>query len=204
MESLSFWVNDKKQTLNIEPAEMLSDILRYRLGLTGTKISCGESECGACTVLVEGEPVLSCNYPALKAAGKHVITIEGLAKEEELHPLQEAFIKNGAVQCGFCTPGQIMTSAALLEAKPDPTDEDIEYALNDTLCRCGTYPAIVNAIHAASDKINQGKTIEFPSYEFGGGLDVVGKVVLQIRSIKVKQSNFPVMSLGADWMLSGR
>ena len=177
MESLSFWVNDKKQTLNIEPAEMLSDILRYRLGLTGTKISCGESECGVCTVLVEGEPVLSCNYPALRAAGKHVITIEGLAKGEELHPLQEAFIKNGAVQCGFCTPGQIMTSAALLKAKPDPTDEDIEYALNDTLCRCGTYPAIVNAIHAASDKINHGKTIEFPSYDFEGGMDVVGQVV---------------------------
>ncbi|MEE8356337.1 MAG: molybdopterin cofactor-binding domain-containing protein, partial [Anaerolineales bacterium] len=177
MESLSFWVNNKKRTLNIEPAEMLSDILRYRLGLTGTKISCGESECGVCTVLVEGEPVLSCNYPALKASGKHIITIEGLAKGEELHPLQEAFIKNGAVQCGFCTPGQIMTSAALLKAKPDPTDEDIEYALNDTLCRCGTYPAIVNAIHAASDKINHGKTIEFPSYEFGGGLDVVGQVV---------------------------
>jgi len=177
MESLSFWVNDKKQTLNIEPAEMLSDILRYRLGLTGTKISCGESECGVCTVLVEGEPILSCNYPALRAAGKHVITIEGLAKGEELHPLQEAFIKNGAVQCGFCTPGQIMTSAALLKAKPDPTDEDIEYALNDTLCRCGTYPAIVNAIHAASDKINHGKTIEFPSYDFEGGMDVVGQVI---------------------------
>jgi len=205
MESLSFWVNDKKQTLNIEPAEMLSDILRYRLGLTGTKISCGESECGVCTVLVEGEPVLSCNYPALRAAGKHVITIEGLTKGEELHPLQEAFIKKGAVQCGFCTPGQIMTSAALLKAKPDPTDEDIEYALNDTLCRCGTYPAIVNAIHAASDKINHGKTIEFPSYDFEGGMDVVGQVVARPEARKkttgeaifTDDMSFPGMLFGA-------
>jgi len=116
MKSLTFWVNDKKQTLEVEAGEMLADVLRYRLGLTGTKISCGESECGVCTVLVEGEPVLSCNYPVFKAAGKHVTTIEGLAKGEILHPLQEAFIKNGAVQCGFCTPGQIMTAAALLSS----------------------------------------------------------------------------------------
>ena len=118
MTSLTFTVNDKKQKVEIDSGEMLSDVLRYRLGLTGTKISCSESECGVCTVLVNGEPVLSCNYPALKAAGKQVTTIEGLAKDNELHPLQEAFIKHGAVQCGFCTPGQIMTGAALLEEKP--------------------------------------------------------------------------------------
>ncbi len=156
MTNLTFTVNNKKHTLEIETGEMLSDVLRYRLGLTGTKISCGEAECGVCTVLVDGEPILSCNYPAEKAEGKEITTIEGLAKDEELHPVQEAFVKHGAVQCGFCTPGQIMTATALLNEKPNPTDKDIEYALNDTLCRCGTYPMITNAIHAAADKINKG------------------------------------------------
>ncbi len=205
MKSLTFWVNDKKQTLEVEAGEMLADVLRYRLGLTGTKISCGESECGVCTVLVEGEPVLSCNYPALKAAGKHVTTIEGLAQGEKLHPLQEAFIKNGAVQCGFCTPGQIITAAALLSSKADPTDQDIEYALNDTLCRCGTYPAIVNAIHAASDKINHNKPIEFPTYDFVGGLEVVGQVVARPEArqkvtgaaVYTDDITFPDMLFGA-------
>ena len=177
MTTLNFIVNDQKHTLEIEADEMLADVLRYRLGLTGTKISCGEAECGVCTVLVDGDPILSCNYLALKAEGKQVTTIEGLAKDEELHPVQEAFVKHGAVQCGFCTPGQIITATALLNENPDPTDEDIEYALNDTLCRCGTYPMITNAIHAAADKINNGKAIEFPEFDFGGGLEVVGQVV---------------------------
>ena len=110
MTTLNFVVNNHEHQLEIEVGEMLSDVLRYRLGLTGTKISCGEAECGVCTVLVDGEPILSCNYPALKAAGKHIITIEGLSDGETLHPVQEAFIKHGAVQCGFCTPGQIMTA----------------------------------------------------------------------------------------------
>ncbi|MFL7812375.1 MAG: molybdopterin-dependent oxidoreductase [Anaerolineales bacterium] len=177
MTNLTFVVNGKQHSLEIEADEMLSDVLRYRLGLTGTKISCGEAECGVCTVLIDGAPILSCNYPALKAAGKSVTTIEGLAGDGEMHPLQEAFIKQGAVQCGFCTPGQIMTAAALLNEKPDPTDADIQYALNDTLCRCGTYPMIVNAIHAAADKINRGKPIDYPTFDFGGGLEVVGQVV---------------------------
>ena len=205
MNSLTFWVNDKKETLKVDAAEMLSDVLRYRLGLTGTKISCGESECGVCTVLVDGEPILSCNYPALKAAGKHVVTIEGLAEDGELHPVQEAFVKHGAVQCGFCTPGQIMTAAALLHEKPYPTDQDIEYALNDTLCRCGTYPMIMNAIHAAADKINQKKPIEFPKFDFGGGLDIVGKVVPRPEATKkvtgeavyTDDISFPEMLFGA-------
>ncbi len=177
MTKLTFKVNGKQHSLEIDADEMLSDVLRYRLGLTGTKISCEEAECGVCTVLIDGAPILSCNYPALKAEGKSVTTIEGLAENGEMHPLQEAFIKQGAVQCGFCTPGQIMTAAALLNEKPDPSDEDIKYALNDTLCRCGTYPMIVNAIHAAADKINSGKPIEYPQFDFGGGLEVVGQVV---------------------------
>ncbi|HDD54662.1 MAG TPA: 2Fe-2S iron-sulfur cluster binding domain-containing protein [Chloroflexi bacterium] len=205
MKNLTFVVNEKEHTLEINPDEMLSDVLRYRLGLTGTKVSCGEAECGACTVLVDGDPILSCNYPAVKARGKHITTIEGLSEGEELHPLQEAFIKHGAVQCGFCTPGQIVTAAALLNEKPDPTDEDIEYALNDTLCRCGTYPMIINAIHAAADKINQGKLIEYPSFDFGGGHDVVGQVVprpeakekVTGEAIYTDDISFPDMLYGA-------
>jgi xanthine dehydrogenase molybdenum-binding subunit len=136
---------------------MLSDLLRERLGLTRTKIGCNEAECGACTVLVNGEPVLSCNFPSAKAAGKQVITIEGLAElvsseapfpgsGRKLHPLQEAFIQHGAVQCGFCIPGQIMTAYALLQRQPDPGEEEIRGALKDTLCRCAGYPTIVNSI----------------------------------------------------------
>jgi xanthine dehydrogenase molybdenum-binding subunit len=205
MTSLTFNVNGAKQTLEVETGEMLSDVLRYRLGLTGTKISCGEAECGVCTVLVDGDPILSCNYPAEKAEGKEVVTIEGLADEGDLHPVQEAFVKHGAVQCGFCTPGQIITAAALLNEKPDPTDKDIEYALNDTLCRCGTYPMITNAIHAASDKINHGTPIDYPHFDYGGGLDVVGQVVprpeghskVTGEAIYTDDISFPGMLFGA-------
>ncbi|MCX8024929.1 MAG: molybdopterin-dependent oxidoreductase, partial [Thermanaerothrix sp.] len=171
-ERLHLWVNGHEVELPIVPGEMLSDLLRYRLGLTGTKIGCNEMECGACTVLVDGEPVLSCSYPAVRAQGKHVLTIEGLAKtvelgqkansEETLHPLQEAFIKYGALQCGFCTPGQIMTSYALLLRNPEPSDEDIKTALKDTLCRCGAYPAILQAIKAAAKAMKTGTAVEAP------------------------------------------
>jgi len=205
MITLNFIVNDQKHELEIEADEMLADVLRYRLGLTGTKISCGEAECGVCTVLVDGEPILSCNYPALKAEGKNITTIEGLARDEDLHPVQEAFVKHGAVQCGFCTPGQIMTATAFLNENPDPTDGDIEYALNDTLCRCGTYPMITNAIHAAADKINSGKPIEYPEFDFGGGMEVVGQVVPRPEANKkvtgeavyTDDISFPDMLFGA-------
>jgi xanthine dehydrogenase molybdenum-binding subunit len=171
-ERLHLWVNGQEVDLPVVPGEMLSDLLRYRLGLTGTKIGCNEMECGACTVLVDGEPVLSCSYPAVRVQGKHVLTIEGLAKmvdwgqkspsEEALHPLQEAFIKYGALQCGFCTPGQIMTSYALLLRKPEPSDEDIKTALKDTLCRCGAYPSILQAIKAAAKAMKTGTPVEAP------------------------------------------
>ena len=205
MTNALFWINGKKQEIEIGPGEMLSDVLRYKLALTGTKISCGESECGVCTVIVDGLPVLSCNYPAQKAAGKQITTIEGLAKKEELHPLQEAFIKHGATQCGFCTPGQIMTAKALLEETPDPTREDIEYALNDTLCRCGAYPAIINAILAAAEKINRGTPIEYPKFDFEGDLEVIGQVVKRPEArekvtgeaVYTDDINFPGMLHGA-------
>jgi selenium-dependent xanthine dehydrogenase len=162
-------VNGQTRSANPRPGEMLSDVLRYHLGLTGTKIGCNEAECGACTVLVEGEPVLSCTYPAQRAQGKEIITIEGLASLEKgiessqagqeeaenghLHPLQEAFIEQGAVQCGFCIPGQIMTAYALLKRNPDPSEEDIQQALKDTLCRCGGYPSIIRSVQSAANSL---------------------------------------------------
>ena len=139
------------------PGETLADLLRHRLHLTGTKIACEESECGACTVLVDGEPILSCMYPAERADGRNILTIEGLAQrvnsEIKLHPLQEAFVEHGAVQCGFCIPGQIMTAYALLNRNQEPSQEEIRIALKDTLCRCAGYPTIENSILARSADI---------------------------------------------------
>jgi xanthine dehydrogenase molybdenum-binding subunit len=161
-------VNGQKHELPEIPGEMLSDLLRQRLGLTGTKIGCNESECGSCTVLVDNQPVLSCTYPAAKADGQQVVTIEGLATPGRkpdvhiLHPLQAAFVVYGAVQCGFCIPGQIMTAYALLEKKPQPTRDEITYALKDTLCRCGGYPSIIDAIQAAGEAIRTGNPVRPP------------------------------------------
>jgi CO/xanthine dehydrogenase Mo-binding subunit/aerobic-type carbon monoxide dehydrogenase small subunit (CoxS/CutS family) len=150
----------------------LAALLRLRLHLTGTKIACGESECGSCTVLVDGEPILSCMYPAERAAGKEILTIEGLAGtapagaaesvDGVLHPLQLAFIDYGAVQCGFCIPGQLMTACALLRRNPDPTREDVRVALKDTLCRCAGYPAIEGAILAAAEAIRTLQPVKPP------------------------------------------
>jgi len=144
--------------MQVAPGEMLADLLRYRLGLTGTKIACNEAECGACTVILDGEPVLSCIYPAIKADGRTIMTIEGLADSQEsdqpaisgLHPLQQAFIQNGAVQCGFCIPGQIMTAFGLLQHNLNPTEDEIKHALKDTLCRCAGYPAIIRSVQQAA------------------------------------------------------
>lgn len=154
-------VNGVLHSVTPLPGEMLSDLLRERLGLTGTKIGCNEAECGSCTVLVDGESVLACTYPAAKASGKSIITIEGLAVldpdgDAQLNPLQQAFITHGAVQCGFCIPGQIMTAYALLQRNPTPTEEQIRYALKDTLCRCAGYPSIIRAIQAATHAIKNG------------------------------------------------
>jgi len=169
-------VNGKSIIIDPLPGEMLSDMLRERLGLTGTKIGCNESECGACTVLLEGEPVLSCTYPAAKAAGKRVLTIEGLASvirkdgvstlagEAQLHPLQEAFILHGAVQCGFCIPGQIMTAYALLQHNPDPSEDEVRHALKDTLCRCAGYPTILRAVREAARASRTGEPVAPPPY----------------------------------------
>jgi xanthine dehydrogenase molybdenum-binding subunit len=182
---LNIVVNGKNHTIEIEPHEYLARVLRERLGLTGTKIGCEEAECGACTVLVDGIAVNSCIYPALKAQGARVETIEGLAdawklevgrwKLDEnvqsptsnlqlpisnLHPLQRAFIEHGAVQCGFCTPGLIMAAKALLDHNPNPTEDDIRTALKDNLCRCTGYVSVINAIRSVVN--SQQSTVDSP------------------------------------------
>ena len=165
---ISLTVNGQPHTLEAKPNETLSDLLRYRLRLTGTKIGCDEAECGACTVLVDSEPVVSCIYPAERADGKTIITIEGLAQrvheEMKLHPLQEAFVEHGAVQCGFCIPGQIMTAYALLERNPNPSKDEVRFALKDTLCRCAGYPAIENSILAAAESLRTGEPVKAPTH----------------------------------------
>ena len=165
-KKITLVVNNKEYTLPVKPGEMLSALLRERLNLTGTKIGCDEAECGACTVLVDGEPIMSCVFPAERAKGKNVVTIEGLAERVhqvmKLHPLQEAFVKYGAVQCGFCIPGQIMTAYSLLKRNPDPDSEDVRFALKDTLCRCAGYPAIEKAILAAAHTLRTGEPLRLP------------------------------------------
>jgi len=129
---------------------MLLWILRSDLSFTGTKYSCGEGFCGACTVLVNHEPVLSCQYPIQEVEGKDVLTIEGLQKNGALHPIQEAFLKHNALQCGFCTPGMILGAYSLLKKNPQPTTKDIFTSMEGNLCRCGAYQRIIQAIHTAS------------------------------------------------------
>lgn len=166
-KQISLTVNGIKHTIDSIPGETLSTLLRERLRLTGTKIGCGEAECGACTVLVDGEPIMSCVYPAARADGKIIVTIEGLAErvheEMKLHPLQDAFVEHGAVQCGFCIPGQIMTAYALLKRNPNPNSDDIRFALKDTLCRCAGYPTIENAILAAAESLRTGEPVRKPN-----------------------------------------
>jgi len=165
---ISLTVNGKNYAVPSLPSETLSTLLRERLNLTGTKIGCEEAECGACTVLIDGEPVMSCIYPAERADGKNIVTIEGLAErvheEMKLHPLQESFVEHGAVQCGFCIPGQIMTAYALLKRNPNPDKEAIRFALKDTLCRCGGYPSIENAILAAAKALKNGEPVQKPTH----------------------------------------
>ncbi|MGC8856021.1 MAG: 2Fe-2S iron-sulfur cluster-binding protein, partial [Anaerolineae bacterium] len=156
---LSLTVNGQQYSLPVIAGETLASLLRERLRLTGTKIGCEEAECGVCTVLVDGEPVVSCIYPAERAAGKEILTIEGLATAGQMHPLQTAFVEYGAVQCGFCIPGQIMTAYALLRRNPDPNREEIRFALKDTLCRCGGYPSIEEAILAAAHSLRTGEPL---------------------------------------------
>jgi carbon-monoxide dehydrogenase small subunit len=143
-------VNGVNYKLTIEPWRTLVEVLRDTLGLTGTKKSCNEGECGACTVLMDGKPVASCLILAIDAQGKEILTIEGLSEGEKLHPIQEAFLKNGGIQCGFCTPGMVMSAKALLDEHPNPTSTEVRRAISGNLCRCTGYQQIVDAIMAAS------------------------------------------------------
>ncbi len=153
MSQLNLNVNGIDHALDVPQSRTLAEVLRYDLKLTGTKIGCEEAECGICTVHVDGVPVNSCIYPAFKAQGRHVKTIEGLADGDHLHPLQSAFIEHGAVQCGFCTPGLLMTSAALLDGNPNPDEQDIKIALKDTYCRCTGYASVIQAIQSAAREL---------------------------------------------------
>ncbi|MCA0453782.1 MAG: molybdopterin-dependent oxidoreductase [Chloroflexi bacterium] len=150
MGKLNVTVNGQAVEMDVADSRTLAHFLRLDLGLTGTKIGCEEAECGICTVLVDGLPVDSCIYPVFKAQGRSITTIEGLAEGETLHPLQSNFIRHGAVQCGYCTPGLIMTSAALIDEKPEPTEHDIKVALKDTYCRCTGYTSVMQAIQSAA------------------------------------------------------
>ena len=146
--SITFWINGARRTIDILPNTTLLNVLRYDLGLTGTKQGCGIGECGACTVLMDGEPVNACLVMAAKAQGKEILTIEGLGSRERLDPLQKAFIDHGAVQCGFCTPGMLVAAKALLNRTPKPSTEEIKAALAGNLCRCTGYQQIIDAIEA--------------------------------------------------------
>jgi len=144
-------INDQEYEINSEPGTTLLHVLRYELGLTGTKEGCGTGSCGSCTVIMDGKAVNSCLVMAGEAEGKDIITIEGLSKGGMLHPVQKAFIEEGAVQCGFCTPGTILTAKAFLDANPNPTEPQIRKAISGNLCRCTGYDKIVRAIMRAVD-----------------------------------------------------
>ncbi|MEZ5354821.1 MAG: (2Fe-2S)-binding protein [Bryobacteraceae bacterium] len=148
--NVSFTVNGKRVAVDTDPTRPLLEVLREDLALTGTKYGCGEGQCRACTVLMDGRPVTSCLTPVRAAAGKSVTTIESLAGGGALHPVQQAFVEEGAMQCGYCVPGMVLRTVALLRDKPHPSDREIEDGLNGSLCRCCGYPNIVAAVRRAS------------------------------------------------------
>ncbi|MBX7251448.1 MAG: (2Fe-2S)-binding protein [Candidatus Promineofilum sp.] len=152
--TVTLTVNGQTQTITTDAHKTLLYLLRDDLGLYGTKDGCSEGECGACTVLMDGRPVNACLVLAGQAQGRTIITIEGLAGDGELHPLQRAFIRSGAVQCGFCTPGLVLSAVALLERQPDPTEAQIRQALTGNLCRCTGYTQIIAAIQAAAREVD--------------------------------------------------
>jgi len=153
--NIGITVNGQRYELEVEPHERLLDVLRDRLGLTGTKMGCGEGECGACTVNIEGKANLSCLTLAAQVDGKEVLTIEGMQKGPELHPIQEAFVAYSAVQCGYCTPGIIMATKALLDRNHDPSEDDVRNAISNNLCRCTGYDKPVKAILGAAKTMKE-------------------------------------------------
>jgi isoquinoline 1-oxidoreductase subunit alpha len=152
MANIALSVNGKKLTVDVDPQTSLLSVLRNDLDMTGTKYGCGESQCGACTVLIDGQQARSCITPVSRVVNKQITTIEGLEKDGHLHPVQEAFLKADAMQCGYCTPGMIMSSVALLDKTPHPTREQIVQHMNGNICRCGTYLRIIAAIQMAAEQ----------------------------------------------------
>lgn len=151
-----FIINGREYEIAIEPRMTLVEVLRDELDLTGTKCSCGVGECGACTVLIDGKPMLSCSTLAIAVREKNIVTIEGLAEGNILHPIQKAFVDYGAIQCGFCIPGMILTAKALLDENPNPTKEEVKRALAGNLCRCTGYVKIIEAVLAAAGTMRKG------------------------------------------------
>lgn len=149
---IKFRLNGELTSVQILPEETLLQVLRDKLDIKGVKKGCGEGECGSCTVLLDGQPVVSCLLPAAKAANRNVITIEGVSEGWKLHPIQEAFLEAGAVQCGFCTPGMILSAKALLDRCPSPSEEEIRTALSGNICRCTGYVQIQEAVKIAAQK----------------------------------------------------
>jgi carbon-monoxide dehydrogenase small subunit len=156
-ETIRFSLNGKKTEIKIDPTQTLLWVLRNQLGLTGTKYGCGMGFCGACTVLLDKEPVRSCMLPVGDIAGKELITIEGLGTKGKLHPVQKAFVDHDALQCGYCTPGMIMTATGFLLKNPSPTRQEIIEGMEDNLCRCGAHIRIIDAIQTAADEMKGGK-----------------------------------------------
>ncbi|MBN1261781.1 MAG: (2Fe-2S)-binding protein [Anaerolineae bacterium] len=152
LHEITLTVNGEHYPIVVKSHHTLLKVLREQLGLTGTKVGCENGECGACTVLLDGEPVNSCLVLAIEADGREIQTVEGLSKDGHLHPLQEAFIAHNAVQCGFCTPGMLMSAKALLERNPHPDEQEVREALVGNLCRCTGYIRIVDAVLDAADK----------------------------------------------------
>ena len=155
-EIAHFKINGRDYEVLISPNMTLLELLRDQLELTGSKLACGTGECGACTVLVNGKPALSCSTLAIAVRDSDILTIEGLSSGTELHPLQQAFIDKGAVQCGFCTPGMILTAKALLDENPGPTRQEVKEAMGGNLCRCTGYVKIIDAVMAAAEMITKG------------------------------------------------
>jgi aerobic-type carbon monoxide dehydrogenase small subunit (CoxS/CutS family) len=156
-ETISFSLNGKKTELRIDPSQTLLWVLRNNLGLTGTKFGCGTGFCGACTVLINNEPARSCSMSVGDVAGKKIVTIEGLEKKGKLHPVQKAFIEHDALQCGYCTPGMIMTITGLLIKNPSPTRDEIIDGLENSYCRCSAHVRIIDAVQTAAKEMKGGK-----------------------------------------------
>ncbi len=152
-KTINLTINGMEHEISVSPNQTLLDLLRYDLGLTGTKKGCDLGDCGSCTVIVDGKPVSSCLVLAVQANGKDILTIEGMETEEDLHPIQQSFIDHGAIQCGFCTPGMILSGKALLDQNPNPDESDIRIAISGNLCRCTGYQKIVEAIKDASKSV---------------------------------------------------